>query len=59
MNKKGIERNIAALLFVLVLVVFSLAERDTKKLERLYTTAPLLKKNASLLSEVAAQAPNN
>jgi hypothetical protein len=47
------------LLFVLVLVVFSLAERDTKKLERLYTTAPLLKKNASLLSEVAAQAPNN
>ena len=55
MNKKGIERNIAALLFVLVLIVFSFAERDSKKLERLYTTAQLLKKNTPLASEVAAQ----
>ena len=55
MNKKGIERNIVVLLFVLVLVVFSFAERDSRKLERLYTTAQLLKKNASLHSEVATQ----
>ena len=56
MSKKGIERNTAAVLFVLVLVVFSFAERDSKKLERLYTTAQLLKKNSSFLLEVAAQA---
>lgn len=64
MNKKGLERNIAVLLFVLVLVVFSFAERDSKKLERLYTTAQLLKKASSLTLEVATkgqlpQVPNN
>jgi hypothetical protein len=63
MSKKGIERNIAALLFVLVLIVFSFAERDSKKLVRLYTTAQLYKKTPFFLSEVAArtpaQVPNN
>lgn len=37
MNKPKLERNIAVLLFVMVLVVFSFAQRDTKKLEPLYT----------------------
>jgi hypothetical protein len=55
MNKKGIERNVAVMLFVLVLVVFSFAERDSKKLVRFYTTAQLLKKNALIASDVAAQ----
>lgn len=55
MNKKGLERNIAVFLFVLVLVAFSFAERDSKKLERLYTSAQLLEKNAHMLSEVASQ----
>lgn len=32
------ERNIALLLFVTVLVIFSLAQKDTQKLDRLYTT---------------------
>ena len=64
MNKEGLERNIVVLLFVLVLVIFSFAERDSRKLERLYTTAQLLKKNASAHSEVVskplpAQVPNN
>ncbi|HUC83055.1 MAG TPA: hypothetical protein VMR70_19255 [Flavisolibacter sp.] len=44
MNKKGIERNIIALLFVLVLIAFSFAQRDSQKLEKLYTTAATLKK---------------
>ena len=36
MKKAAIERYVAAVLFVLVLVVFSLAERDTRKLSSLY-----------------------
>lgn len=57
MNKKGIERNIVVLLFVLVLIVFSFAERDSKKIERLYTTAQLLKASSSSLTQLAAQLP--
>jgi len=37
MNKPKLERYIAALLFIMVLVIFSFAQRDTKKLEPLYT----------------------
>jgi hypothetical protein len=36
MKRAILERNIAAVLFVLVLIVFSFAERDSKKLDRLY-----------------------
>jgi len=57
MNKKGIERNLVVLLFVLVLIVFSFAERDSKKIERLYTTAQLLNESSLLLSDVAGQLP--
>lgn len=45
MKKKGLEKNLVVLLFVLVLVVFSFAERDSRKLDRLYKTAQLLQKN--------------
>lgn len=37
MKRAILERNIVVVLFVLVLVVFSFAERDSKKLDRLYT----------------------
>ena len=57
MNKKGIERNIVVLLFVLVLVVFSFAERDSKKLERLYITAQLIKQSSIVLSSAAKLPP--
>ena len=57
MNKKGIERNLVVLLFVLVLVVFSFAERDSKKIERLYTTSQLLKSGSALLADKAASLP--
>jgi len=59
MNKKGIERNIVVLLFVLVLVIFSFAERDSKKLERLYTTAQLIKSSNIILAELAPQLPTS
>lgn len=45
MKRKGIEKSLVILLFVLVLVLFSFAERDSKKLDRLYKTAQLLQKN--------------
>jgi hypothetical protein len=44
MTKRGVEKKLVVLLFVLVFVVFSFAERDSKKLHRLYSTAQLLKK---------------
>ena len=54
MKKAIIERNIVVVLFILVLIVFSFAERDTKKLDRLYmkgtesvTTSPKEKDFAS------------
>ena len=53
MDKKGIERNIIVLLFVLVLVAFSFAQRDSQKLEKLYTTAVLLKKSPQTPSVMA------
>lgn len=37
MKKAAIERNIVVVLFILVLIAFSFAERDTKKLDQLYT----------------------
>ncbi|OSZ76908.1 hypothetical protein CAP36_10765 [Chitinophagaceae bacterium IBVUCB2] len=33
------EKNIVVLLFVLVLITFSLAQEDSKKMERMYTGA--------------------
>ena len=44
MKKNGIEKSLVILLFLLVLVVFSFAERDSKKLDRLYKTAQLIQK---------------
>jgi hypothetical protein len=37
MKKALVERNIVVVLFILVIVVFSFADRDSKKLDRLYT----------------------
>jgi hypothetical protein len=33
------ERNLVAVLFVMVLITFSLAQEDTKKMEKIYTGA--------------------
>ncbi len=48
MNRKGIEQSLVILLFLLVLVVFSLAERDSKKLDRLYRTAQLIQQKEAV-----------
>ena len=60
MNKKEIERKLVVLLFILVLVVFSFAERDSKKLEKIYRTAQLIKKASDKPADVAAEvSPSN
>ena len=63
MKQKGLERLTMILLFVLVLIVFSLAQRDTRKLDRLYKTATLLQKAGQLhtvhLPAAPAKAANN
>lgn len=40
MKKAFQERNVVVVLFILVLVVFSFAQRDTKKIARLYQNPP-------------------
>lgn len=57
MNKKGIERNVIALLFVLVLVAFTFAQRDSQKLAKLYTTAQHIKKSPQTPTVVVAPQP--
>lgn len=42
MKRIGPEQLMVILLFILVLVVFSFAERDSRKLDRLYKTAQML-----------------
>jgi len=37
MNKSKAEKKLVVVLFIAVLVTFSLAERDSKKLNKLYT----------------------
>lgn len=47
MKRAVVERNIVVVLFVLVLVLFSFAEKDSKKLKQLYTvTATTVQKLA-------------
>ena len=48
MNRAALEKNLAIVLFVLVLVVFSLAERDSKKMDQMYTASQLVKEGTKL-----------
>ena len=48
MNRAALEKNLVIVLFVLVLVVFSFAERDSKKMDQMYTTSQLVKKGSTL-----------
>ena len=48
MKRALLERNLVVVLFVLVLVTFSFAERDSKKLEKIYSASELLKKGSDI-----------
>ena len=58
MKKVFSERNIVVILFVMVLVSFSFAQNETKKIEQLYkgTSASLIKPSASK-SEAVTKLP--
>jgi hypothetical protein len=57
MKAKTLEKTLVVLLFLLVLVVFSFAEKDSKKLDRLYKTAQLIQKNERTPTVQAPAAP--
>ena len=60
MKRTTLERNIAGLLFVVVLVTFSFAQRDSKKMEKAYSATEVVQKR-SLASQLPSQpaAENN
>lgn len=43
MNRAALERNLVIVLFVFVLVMFSFAERDSRKLDEMYAAEPVKK----------------
>jgi hypothetical protein len=61
MRKVTLEKSIVVLLFILVLIVFSFAERDTQKLYKLYNGSAEsfepLKKEKNLASSEPQKAP--
>ena len=56
MKKVIAERNIVVMLFILVLITFSFAQRDSKRLEQLYISAD--KTKASLTLPKTIKLPN-
>ena len=54
MNRAAAERNIVVLLFVFVLVLFSFAQKDTQKLEKLYTEKVKTIQKVALAASTAA-----
>ena len=50
MDRAAAERNVVVLLFVIVLVLFSFAQKDTHKLEKLYT------EKAKMIQKIALSA---
>ena len=57
MKRALTERNLVVVLFILVLIVFSFAERDSKKLDRFYTnsTADKMKLKQVLIASATEQ----
>jgi hypothetical protein len=47
MKRALVERNLVVVLFILVLVIFSLAERDSKKMEQMYNSTVVIKKSSN------------
>jgi HAMP domain-containing protein len=46
MKRKGLEKLTVVVLFILVLILFAYAERDSRKLDRLYKTAQSLQQKS-------------
>jgi hypothetical protein len=48
------EKNLVVILFIMVIVIFSLAQQDTKKMKGIYSDVPTFSK-ASLMGELSAK----
>lgn len=59
MKRKVIEQSLVVLLFVLVLIVFSFAQRDSKKLDQLYKVAQLLQEKIPAHTVLLPPVPAN
>ena len=57
MKRAILERNLVVILFIMVLIAFSFADRDSKKLDSLYKVASNLKKktDVAISSSVTSQ----
>jgi hypothetical protein len=53
MKKVILEKGLILILFALVLVVFSFAEKDSKKLDQLYTTSSVIKHSSQYAASTA------
>ena len=49
--KRVSEKHLVIVLFVLVIIVFSFADRDSRKLDQLYSTASVSQKLPSILKQ--------
>ena len=58
MNRAALEKNLVVFLFILVLVIFSFAERDSKKLDEMYATSQPVEKDATLVLAKATRITN-
>jgi len=55
MKKATIERNLVVVLFLMVLVTFTMAQRDTDKVAHLYTSTPFKTGKLALVKKVLWQ----
>ncbi len=59
MKRAIVERNIVATLFIAVLVTFSFAQKDSEKLERLYTQVILTGAEVYIAQSAALPSTSN
>ena len=57
MNRKVFENVLVVVLFLMVLVVFSFAQKDSKKLDRIYKTSQLIEKQNPVQTVQAPSSP--
>ena len=59
MKQKGLEQLLVIVLFILALVLYTFAERDSRKQDRLYKTAQTVQQNAPSATTLLPASPDN
>lgn len=55
MSKFLTEKTLVKILFILVVVIFSFAQEDSKKMSQVYSEAPAIKSPSTLLGDFSAK----